>query len=146
MQQQEFKIIINAPRAKVWNALWDRQNYREWTKAFHEDSDVITDGWKKGSVVHFGDSQDNGMISEVEENIPNEFMSFKHLGEIRNGVEDRDSDKVKEWAGAHENYTLKDIDGKTELTINMDINEKFAEMFAGIWPKALENVKNIAER
>ena len=53
--------------------------------------------------------------------------------------------RVKEWAGAHENYTLKKVDGKTELIIDMDINDEFKEMFANIWPVALDNVKKLSE-
>jgi hypothetical protein len=45
-------------------------------------------------------------------------------GRWNNGVEDTSSSKVKEWAGAHENYTLKKVNGKTELAIDMDISER----------------------
>jgi hypothetical protein len=72
-------------------------------------------------------------------------MSFEHLGEVSDGVEDTSSDKVKEWAGAKENYTLKKLDGKTELSIDMDINEEYRDLFAKLWPKALENVKRLSE-
>jgi hypothetical protein len=29
-----------------------------------------------------------------------EFMSFKHLGMVKNGVEDLNSEQIKEWPGA----------------------------------------------
>jgi hypothetical protein len=86
------------------------------------------------------------MVSRVDENIPNRYMSFKHLGEVRDGVEDTTSEKVQEWAGAIESYTLNENDGKTELVVNMDINEEFMEMFKNIWPKALNNLKELAEK
>ena len=88
MESMNFDISINAPREKVWNALWEDANYRNWTSAFAEGSCAETDNWKQGSKVLFGDGQGNGMVSMVEENRPNEYMSFKHLGELRDGVED----------------------------------------------------------
>ena len=31
---------------------------------------------------------------------------------------------------------------KTELVVDMDINEEFKEMFEGMWPKALQKLKD----
>ncbi len=73
-------------------------------------------------------------------------MSFKHLGEVRDGVEDTTSEKVKVWSGATESYTLNENDGKTEVVVDMDINEEFAEMFKNTWPKALKILKELAEK
>ncbi len=144
MKKETFKITIDAPREKVWKVLWDDATYRKWTSAFTEGSYAKTD-WKEGSKVLFLDPNNDGMVSTIAVNRPNEFMSIKHLGEVRNGVEDVESEKVKQWAGALENYTLKNVDGKTELTIDMDMDEAHRDMFAQMWPKALQNVKELAE-
>lgn len=145
MEKLQFRITINAPREKVWNILWDDANYRKWTTAFHEGSHAVTDNWKKGSKVLFLGPNGEGMVSRVAENIPNEYMSFEHLGEVKDGVEDTESERVKTWAGSHENYTLKTVDGQTELTMDMDINDEYKDMFSKIWPKALASVKEMAE-
>lgn len=34
-------------------------------------------------------------------------MSFKHLGTVKNGVEDFESEESRKWSGALENYHLK---------------------------------------
>ena len=86
------------------------------------------------------------MVSRIEENVTNEFMSFKHLGMVKNGVEDMDSEEVQKWKGAMENYTLKDVNGKTELIIDIDIAEDHSDYFQTTWPKALEKVKEMAEK
>jgi hypothetical protein len=145
MIKQQFKTTINAPREKVWDILWDDATYRQWTSAFSEGSRAETD-WKKGSKVLFLDGTGQGMAATIADNKPNEFMSIKHLGVVKDGVEDYDSPEVKAWAGALENYTLKTVNGKTELIIDMDITEDYAEMFAQMWPKALDKVKELAEK
>ena len=144
MEKLHYDIAINATPEKVWEVLWTDKTYREWTSAFSEGSHAKTD-WKKGSKVLFLDGNGQGMVSKIAETRPNEFMSFEHLGEIRDGKEDTTSERVKEWAGAHENYTLKKVNGKTELSIDMDINDEFKEMFEKIWPVALNNVKRLSE-
>ena len=146
MEKKEYKITIDAPKEKVWKTLFDIESYRQWTKPFSESSDVQTDNWKKDSKVLFTDGSGNGMVARVEENIPNKYMSFQHLGEFKDGMEDTTSEKVKTWAGAHENYTLKDNGGKTELVIDIDLNEEWVDMFDQMWPKALDKVKELAEK
>ena len=144
MEKINIKTVINAAPEKIWKVLWDDTTYRKWTSAFSEGSYAETD-WKEGSKVLFLDGKGQGMVSRIAENRPNEYMSIEHLGEVKDGVEDTSSDRVKAWAGAHENYTLKKVNGKTELSIDMDITEEFKEMFSQMWPKALDNVKKLSE-
>jgi hypothetical protein len=145
MEKKEFKISIDAPREKVWNILWDDTTYPIWTSAFSEGSRAETD-WKKGSKVLFLDAKNDGMVSTIAENIPNEYMSIKHLGYVKNGVEDLDNEKAREWSGALENYTLKTVNGRTELIIDMDITDEFKDYFTATWPKALQKLKELAEK
>ena len=145
MERKEFTIDINAPREKVWDVLWQDDSYRKWTSVFSEGSHAETD-WKKGSKVLFLDCKGSGMIAKIAENIPNEYMSIQHLGMLNDGVEDFESAKVKEWAGALENYTLENKDGKTHLVVDMDIAEEYKDYFANTWPKALDKVKELAEK
>jgi hypothetical protein len=145
MERINFSISINAPKEKVWNVLWDDSSYRKWTSVFCEGSYVVTDNWKEDSKVLFLDGNSAGMVSKVAANKPNEYMSFKHLGEVKDGVEDTSSEKVKGWSGSMENYTLKEAGGKTELKVEMDITGDFKDFFMKTWPKALEQVKTLSE-
>jgi uncharacterized protein YndB with AHSA1/START domain len=144
MERQQFRISINAPREKVWDVLLGTDTYPQWTAPFAEGSSVKTD-WKKGSKTLFLDGQGSGMVSEIAENIPNEFLSIRHLGEIKDGVEDLESEEVKEWAGSLENYTLKAVEGNTELTVDIDINDAFKDYMLKTWPLALGKVKEMSE-
>lgn len=144
MQKQEFKILINASPKKVWNVLWGNESYQQWTSVFSETSTVETD-WKEGSKILFLDGKGQGMVSIIAEKRPEQFMSFKHIGVVNNGVEDFDSPQTKEWAGALENYTLRQENDKTELIIDIDITEEYKDYFIKTWPKALEKVKELAE-
>ena len=144
MEKLQFSTKINAPKEKVWKTLWEDDSYRKWTSVFSAGSYADTD-WKEGSRVLFLDGKGDGMVSKIETIRPNEFMSFKHLGEVKKGTEDTESDKVKGWAGAMENYTLKEADGLTELLVVMDMNEEYKEMFMKMFPMALEQVKVLSE-
>ena len=129
MEKMNFSATINAPREKVWKVLWDDTSYRNWTSAFMEGSYAETDNWKEGTKVLFLDPRRNGMVSRVAANKPNKFMSFEHLGEVKNGIEDTESEKVKGWAGAKENYTLTDENGKTKLMVDIDSTDEFKDYF-----------------
>ena len=144
MKRHQYKATIAAPREKVWQVLWGADTYPQWTAPFAEGSQVETD-WKKGSKIIFLDGQGSGMISMIAENIPNEVMSFRHLGILNNGVEDLDEARKKGWSGAIENYTLKTVNGKTELTIDQDMVDEHEEHFTKTWPKAIERLKSLSE-
>jgi len=90
----------------------------------------------------FGDGKGNGMVSKVAENIPNEFMSFQHLGVMKDGVEETG----QQWTNAFEDYRLKADGNKTELTVTMDVEEEYINYFEKTWPKALEILKELAEK
>jgi uncharacterized protein YndB with AHSA1/START domain len=147
MEQMTFNTTINANRETVWAVLWGDTTYPQWTSAFCEGSHAVTN-WQKGSKVLFLDGKGSGMVSRVAENIPNEFMSFEHLGEVKNGVEDTESEQVIAWAGAHENYTLKTVDNHTELLVELDADttsEEFKSFFLSTWPIAMAKIKALAE-
>ena len=146
MEKIHFSTDINASRNKVWNILWNDDSYREWTSAFAEGSHAQTNNWKEGSKVLFLDSKGSGMVSTVAKNKPNEFMSFKHLGVVKDGVEDTVSESVQGWAGAMENYTLTEEHNKTKLVVDMDVTDDFKDYFQKTWPVALEKVKELAEK
>ena len=145
MEKMKFTASINAPRKKVWETLWNDASYRKWTSAFMEGSYAITDNWKEGTKVLFLGPDGRGMVSTVAANKPNEYMSFEHLGEVKDGVEDTTSEKVKGWAGAHENYSLSEQNGVTNLVVDMDVNDDFKDYFMNAWPKALDELKRLAE-
>lgn len=145
MIRKTFSTTINAPREKVWEVLWSDASYREWTAAFSPGSRAETD-WKKGSKVLFLGDKDGGMVAEIADNRPNEFMSIRHLGVVKDGKEVYDDPEHKDWAGAMENYTLRTVNGQTELVVEMDLTEKYADYFTDTWPQALAKVKELAEK
>lgn len=148
MGKDKFNIDINAPKKKVWEVLWTKSSYEKWTSVFAEKSTVETDNWKEGSKVLFLDGEGMGMVSRVEANKPEEFMSFAHLGEYKNGVEDTTSEQVKKWSGATEDYILKEENGISHLTIEMEssgFDENMMNFFKATMPKALQKVKELSE-
>lgn len=150
MQKLHFSIVINAPKEKVWHAMFDDQPYREWTKSFNEGS-YYKGSWEKGSKILFlgpdpKTGEEGGMVSRIADNKLYEFISIEHLGIVQNGVEDTTSEEAKKWAPAYENYTFIDKDGTTELQVDMDSNDENVEEFNKMWPDALGRLKEIAEK
>jgi uncharacterized protein YndB with AHSA1/START domain len=144
MDRLTFSVTINAPKEKVWRVMLDDPTYRQWTSAFQEGSYAVTD-WSVGSKALFLSSQDQGMVSRIVAHRPNEFLSIEHLGTVKNGVEDTKSGEVKAWAGALENYTLKEANGASTLTIDMDVADDYRKYFEETWPKALSKLKDVTE-
>jgi uncharacterized protein YndB with AHSA1/START domain len=151
MQKQRHAITIDAPREKVWKTMLEEATYREWTSAFNPGGSSYEGSWEKGSEIRFiGPDPETGkmggMYARITDNRPNAYVAVEHLGIINDGVVDTTSEEVKKWAPAYETYTFNDKDGVTELVVETDTVEEWAEMFQELWPKALQNLKALAEK
>ncbi len=144
LKKISFSTTIKATKEKVWAVLWNDETYKAWTSAFTQGSYAVSD-WNEGSKILFLDSKGSGMYSTIAKKIPNEFMSFKHIGEVKDNIELPLDEKTQSWSGSMEEYTLKETDGTTELTIEMDAVESFMDYFTKTFPVAIENIKKLAE-
>ncbi len=150
MDKLHYEIFINATREKVWDTMLGDATYREWTKPFDAGSYFKGD-WSEGSKMLFiglgkDGEGDGGMVSRIKENRHPEFISIEHVGFLKNGVEDTTSDEVKKWTPSFENYTLIEQDSGTLVKIDLDAPDEYKAMFNEMWPKALEIVKELAEK
>ncbi len=145
MADLHYSTKINAPRAKVWSAMLDDATYRQWTDVFSPGSYYQGD-WSQGSKMLFlgpaeNGQKEGGMAAMVKENRPQEYISLEHVAEIRDGVE------IPWEPHGFENYTLTDVDGGTEVKVDLlSTPDEYGDMFNGMWPKALEKLKGIAEK
>lgn len=140
-----FSIEINASRAHVWRILWDDATYRQWTAVFHEGSHAESD-WQEGSPILFLGPDGGGMNSRIARNIPGQYMSFEHLGEIHGGVADTRILDANGGVAPQENYTLTDSDTGTLLEVSFDDPGPDMEAyFAETFPVALQKVQELAE-
>lgn len=144
MKKEKFTIVIDAPKEKVWQILWNDETYKKWTAVFSEGSKAVSD-WKEGSKILFVNENNDGMHSLIDKKIDNEIMNFKHLGMVKNGIELPEDEITKSWSGSMENYLLTEGDNNTSLTVEMDIVEEYQEYFNEKFPLALSKVKELAE-
>lgn len=148
MERLHFEIIINSSAEKVYKIMLDEKHFSTWTAEFNPGSHY-QGSWEKGSKILFlgPDLQGNmgGMVSRIVENIPCKFVSVEHLGLVENGREVTSGKAIEGWAGALENYTFQENNGKTLLAVDMDSNQEFTAYFSETWPKALNKLKEICE-
>lgn len=145
MEKLDFSIDINAPKEKVWDVLWNDATYPQWTAVFTEGSRAESD-WKEGSQILFSDGKGNGLVSKIETLEENNKMVFKHLGEMSKGIQKPSDEQSMEWEGATESYFLNENDGVTELEVELFGTEEHKGYFESMFPKALEVVKQLAEK
>ncbi len=141
---QHFEVTIRAPRARVWTTMLQSPTYEQWTAAFCEGS-RFEGSWEAGQAIRFLGPDGSGMVAEIAEHRPAEFVSIRHLGFIANGVEDTRSEAVLAWAPCHENYTFVDEDGGTRVIVDSDVFGDHEAFMAETWPRALERLKALCE-
>lgn len=140
----QFSIDISAPVQRVFSVLTDPLGYRQWTSAFAEGS-YFEGSWQQGGKIRFLSPSGDGMVAQIAENRPDEFISIRHLGTISNGIEDTSSEAVRAWAPAYENYTFIATPTGARLVVDQDVTEDFEAYLAAAWPRALELLKALCE-
>jgi uncharacterized protein YndB with AHSA1/START domain len=145
MKKLHLTILIDAPKKKVWHTMLDPEGFEIWTALFCEGS-YFEGSWNKGEKIRFLTPDGNGMTSMIAENKPFEFVSIKHLGIIKEGVDDLESPDSKTWANVFENYTFTERDGATEVKVEMDVPPEYEQFMNRTWPKALARLKEICEK
>jgi uncharacterized protein YndB with AHSA1/START domain len=143
LKRLQWSVDIAAPASTVYQVLVGPETYKEWTSAFG-DNLFFQGSWQQGQRIRFLTPTGHGVVSEIAENRPNEFLSIRHLGYIANGVEDTSSEAIRAWAPAYENFTFAKTTRGTKLTVDQDLTEEFAEM-GKAWPLALERLKALCE-
>lgn len=148
MSRLEFDIHINAPRERVWHTMLDDATYRVWTAGFHDGSHYVG-SWTPGTDIRFlGPTRDgtlSGMICRVRETRPLELVALTAIGMVHNGVEDRDSDAVRAWSGAIEEYTFREADQGTQVHVVVDTPDEWVDMMQRGWNDSLARLKALCE-
>ena len=144
-QKLELSIPINASKEKIWDVLLKDENYRKWTTVFHEGS-YAEGSWDEGSKMYFKGPSGEGMVSRIKLHKPNEIITIEHNGMVKDNVEDYDSDQAKLWKDSNETYRLEPNGSGNTLFIEVDVVDEYAEWFKTTWQKAVEIVKELAEK
>jgi len=144
MTALNFSIKIKAQKEKVWTVLWTDETYRKWSATFCEGS-YAESNWNEGDPIHFLTPKGQGMFSVIETKIPNKFMAFKHLGDIKDFKEVPNTPETEAWSGAMETYQLTEEDGYTILETRVDVVEKHIDYFKTAFPRGLEKIKELSE-
>lgn len=152
MKKLQFKIEINTSAKKVYNTMLGIDNiktYEQWTAEFNPTS-TYEGNWDKGSKIYFVGTDENGkrggMVSEIADNIPFEFVSIRHYGILDGENEITSGPDVEKWAGGLENYSFEEHNGVTTVTVESDVDEDYLDFFNTTWSKALNKLKELSEK
>jgi hypothetical protein len=144
MKRLTYSVLIDAPRHVVWETMLGAEDYKIWTAVFFEGS-YFSGSWETGAKMQFLTPAGDGMTAIIEESRPYEYVSIKHIGEIKDFVEDTTSDRVLSWAPAFENYSFSDAGSGSELQVSVDTLPQYEEYMNEMYPKALAVLKELCE-
>lgn len=131
-------ILIDAPSAKVWDALINPEMIKQYLFGTEATSD-----WKPGSPITYrgiweGKSyEDKGIIEKVE---PGKLLESTYWSSM-SGTEDRPENY------ARVRYALSEQAGKTRLTITQDncATEQSRQHSEDNWNAVLKTIKQLLE-
>lgn len=144
MKKLRFSIDINAPTKQVYSTMIQADSYKEWTAPFCAGS-YYEGSWQAGSKIKFLSPEGSGMLAEIAENKADEYISIRHVGFIRDGIEDTESEEVLSWLPAYENYRFIQQGNTTRVEVDIDVIEQYEKYMNDTWPTALSVLKRLCE-
>jgi 4-hydroxy-3-methylbut-2-enyl diphosphate reductase IspH len=152
MEKLKFTVSIKAAANKVFDVMLgisNKSTYEQWTALFNPTS-TYEGSWEKGSKILFVGTDDKGekggLVSEISEYIPNQFVSIRHYGLVKANEEITQGPDVEKWANGNENYSFVENNGITTVTVELDTTEEFLDYMRQTYPKALDKLKEICEK
>lgn len=139
-----FEQEIKASAETVWNKMWDKKSYTDWTTPFCAGT-YFTGEIELGSRIHFIAPSFDGMYSDVFYLIPNKLIIFKHIGNLKDLKELSIDAEAERWTGSFETYKLNEVDGVTTVTAEIDCVPEYIDYMNEKFPLALQELKKISE-
>lgn len=139
-----FEQEIKASAETVWNKMWDKKSYTDWTTPFCAGT-YFTGEIELGSRIHFIAPSFDGMYSDVFYLIPNKLIIFKHIGNLKDLKELPIDAEAERWTGSFETYKLNEVDGVTTVTAEIDCVPEYINYMEEKFPLALQELKKISE-
>lgn len=138
MESLNTSIIINAPAAKVWEALTNPAIVKQYffgtnvKSDWKKDSPIIWEGEWEGRAY-----QDKGHILDIE---PGRYLKYNYWSSM-SGT----GDKPENYADI--SYSLSEQDGKTVLTVTQDNikNQESKEHSEQNWQFVFGKMKDMVE-
>lgn len=139
-----FEQEIKSSAETVWNKMWDKKSYTDWTTPFCAGT-YFTGEIELGSRIHFIAPSFEGMYSDVFYLIPNKLIIFKHIGNLKDLKELPIDAEAERWTGSFETYKLNEVDGVTTVTAEIDCVPEYITYMEEKFPLALQELKKISE-
>jgi len=143
VQEMTFYIEIQAARDKVWETLWQDETLREWAGIIDPGTYMVGDLQEGNEVQWISAENGYGVTSLVEKVVPNEYLLLRHSADTQDSGE---REREKQWTGGAESYVLTEKRSTTTLTVAFDVPPELEGYFNAAYPKALQKVKELAEK
>lgn len=143
MNEMQFSIAINAAKERVWATLWQDATFRDWASIIDPETYKVGDLQEGNEIQFISAANGYGVTSLAETVRPGEFLRLRHRADTQ---ETGSREREPQWTGSAETYTLAEEDGVTTLAVAFGVPPELEEYFEDAYPKALQRVKELAER
>lgn len=138
------EININAPVEKVWKLMWEKDSYKQWTKAFMDGS-YYTGDLEEGNRIHFLSPSGAGMYSDLIQLKLHSYIVFSHIGYLKEKQEMDVDDETLQWTGSLEGYYFSQTPTGTHIRAELDNQKAFHDSMQQTFRAALVELKRMAE-
>lgn len=145
MQTLKFKILSSASVEKVYSCLWESENYQHCTRVFCVGSYYQTEQFAEGHKIQLLSPTCDGKYGMLEKVDPCTLLILRHIGEIKNFLEQFVEQNSTPSSIASESFQLCAGPKGNELVVQIDTPPAKVLQMGSIFPASLQVLSRIAE-
>lgn len=138
MKRVVKEVVLNTDPMDLWAILTDKKSYEKWTTVFSPNS-TYEGIMALNEELLFTDGSGSGMAAKVKVFEPGKHIAFGFVGEVVDGK----LEAYKTENSGIEEYILEDLNGKTKLTVHVDILDEYYQMMDEMWDNAIVKFKEL---
>lgn len=138
MTNLHYKTVLNNSPEYVFEKLFDKQVFKQWTRIFNPTSDY-SGTFGLGEEILFHDADGNGMLTLITQYEINKTIKFVYIASLNNGQK-----TLFQTTENYECYTFTN-NGNHTMTFDIDLNipDEYVEMFEEMWPIAINYIQDL---
>lgn len=138
MTKLHYKVTLNNNVEFVFEKLFNKQTFKEWTQVFNPTSDY-SGFFDLGEEILFHDADGNGMLTLISKYEVNNIIEFTYIASLNNG-----NKTLFETTENYERYTFSsNKDNYAILEIDLNIPDDYVEIFEAMWPIAINYIQEL---
>lgn len=146
MKTLTYSVEVKNSIKSLWDCFVDPEKYKQWVKAFSENSTMKWKWWI-WEIVYFLDPDMGWTKVNIKQFKDFEIIEAEHIATVtKDWIEEITWNMTEKWIWTQERYIFEETENGAKLTLKIYTHEEFIPMYESACPMAMKYIKEITQK